>query len=95
MEGTVFHLAVESIQHIADTAADIVPVERRTDHDGVGAFHGIDYFVQSVTGEILAVSADGVVGEVQDFIVSAFEQLCRKCGGIAVCNVTIDVRQKE
>ena len=81
---TVFHLAVEPIQHVAHAAADIVPVDRRADDDGIRLLHGVDNSIQPVAGEVLAVCTDGVVSQIQGFIFFAFQQLRCQRGGVAV-----------
>lgn len=79
-----FDFAIETVEHIADAAADVVPVQGRADDEGVRLFHGVDDSIQPVSEEILTVSSDGVVSQIQSFIIFAVQQLCCQLCGVAI-----------
>ena len=72
--------AVEAIQEGAHAAADVMPIKRRTDDNGIGGFDLCHDFIKLIAGKALAIDVDAIIRQVQCFIVTAPQQgRCKAC----------------
>ena len=71
---------VESIQQIAHSATDIVPIKRRTDDDKIRRPHFFKHLRELIAWQLLSINIDPIVRKIQRLIgVPLQKPRCKSC----------------